>query len=115
MLGTSIQAPTLIGCLFVKEQFAFDILQRILFCTATSAAEKRDYEEVFFTCQIENQTALPTRFFFTTVSPDSTQQHCMFPRRFLLLGNQGGRTIAQLFSLCQVLSALLFWPRCHGR
>jgi len=34
MLGTSIQAPTLIGCLFVKEQFRFLGLRRIFVCAA---------------------------------------------------------------------------------
>ena len=58
----SHQAPTLIGCLIVKERYcqilyyllhlAANFALRRLRDVAASAAEKRDYEGVFSACQI---------------------------------------------------------------
>ncbi|MDF3856926.1 hypothetical protein P3W70_01085, partial [Achromobacter denitrificans] len=70
----SHQAPTLIGCLIVKERYC-----QILYCLilpaatcfafaspAVSAAEKRDYEEVFIVCQVSiaSFASLPCQTFF---------------------------------------------------
>jgi hypothetical protein len=53
----SFQAPTLIGCLIVKERF------RLSFAAlAASEAEKRDYEAHFLACQAMSATFLLRKF-----------------------------------------------------
>ncbi|GAB1577617.1 hypothetical protein [Bordetella petrii] len=47
------QAPTLIGCFVVKEQVPLTARQLLRNRLAVSAAQKRDYEAFFKTCQID--------------------------------------------------------------
>ena len=50
-LDIAFHAPTLIGCLFVKDRFRiillFDLSVALFVAVVVTSAEKRDYEQVF--------------------------------------------------------------------